>query len=89
MCNFEDNKAIKNVGVLSLTNQKRTKIEKSTFNRNIAERKAVFQVDTRSNLTIDSSSFTNNIASKSISIGSVTDSYSIIVTGTEFSLNTA
>lgn len=61
------------VGVMALTNQNETIIENSNFIKNQAHKKAVFQIDTKSNVTIRDSLFQQNIANAGISLGSVTD----------------
>ncbi len=86
---FNFNYAEKDVGVLSMTNQNNTVILNSTFYKNKASNKAVLQVDTKSNLTLSSCLFLNNVANMSMSIGSVTDSNRLIITKTTFKENLA
>lgn len=56
-CQFIYNTAENDVGVLSLTNNNQTDIIKSTFTQNTANKKGVFQIDTKSNVTIADSIF--------------------------------
>jgi hypothetical protein len=77
------------VGVMALTNQNETIIENSNFLSNQAHKKAVFQIDTKSNVTIRDSLFQQNIASAGISLGSVTDCGRFFVSRTQFKENKA
>jgi hypothetical protein len=75
---FTSNDASTDVGVLALTNQ--TLIEGCEFTKNTAVKKAVFQIDTKSDIEIHNTLFQSNTAEKSVCLGSVSDSGKFIVT---------